>query len=318
MVLETTFSDIGNKSLTLRHKLTKVSKRLMNDYIETRLDVACGSDCQVAMDTATDVLAALLCEIGYESFEPDGNGLTAFVRKEDFDDAALRTALDSLPFDGVEVNYSVKVVEGEDWNKEWEKNYFQPIVVGNRCVIHSSFHKDFPECEYDIVIDPKMAFGTGHHATTSLIIEQLLNRDLNGKRVIDMGTGTGILAILAAMCGASEVTAIEIDPAAEINAEENVVTNGHAEIDVRLGDAALLEGMHTDLFIANINRNIITGDLARYAATLDKGGVMLLSGFYESDIPVVMSVASPLGLEELTHTVKGDGWTCLVLEKRMD
>lgn len=293
----------------------------MNDYIETRLDFA-GKEVNgdatevVTIETATDVMAAMLCEIGYESFEPDENGMTAFIRKEDFSDAALKDVLSQFLFDDFTITCTTDVVEGQDWNKEWEKNYFKPIVVGNQCVIHSSFHTDFPVCEYDIVIDPKMAFGTGHHATTSLIIERLLANDLTGKRVIDMGTGTGILAILAAMRGAASVTAIEIDPAAEINARENVVTNGHPDIDVRLGDAALLAGLETDIFIANINRNIITNDLASYAATLQSGSVMLLSGFYESDIPVVMAVAAPLGLEESGHTVKGEGWTCLALVKK--
>jgi len=292
----------------------------MNDYIETRLDFARavnkGDDtCGVAMETATDVMAAMLCEIGYESFEPDENGMTAFIRKDDFSEEALRDVLGQFPFGDFTIACSSETVEGQDWNKEWEKNYFKPIVVGDRCVIHSSFHTDYPKCTHDIVIDPKMAFGTGHHATTSLIIERLLEMDLAGRRVIDMGTGTGILAILAAMRGASAVTAIEIDPAAEANARENVVTNGHPEIDVRLGDAALLDGLHADVFIANINRNIITGDLAAYAATVACGGKMLLSGFYESDIPVIMNVATPLGLRETGHTVKGEGWTCLVLEK---
>lgn len=288
----------------------------MNDYIRTRLDFSrCGADCSVEMETATDVMASLLCDVGYESFEPDDEGMTAFIRKEDFSDDALKGALEAFPLAGFTITCSSETVEGQDWNKEWEKNYFQPIVVGDLCVIHSSFHTDFPACRYDIVIDPKMAFGTGHHATTSLIIERLLSLDLEGKSVIDMGTGTGILAILAAMRGASPVVAIEIDPAAEINARENVASNRHPEIDVRLGDAALLDGLHTDLFIANINRNIITADLAAYAATLKSGGTMLLSGFYEQDIPVVMKVAAPLGLMEAGHDVKGDNWTCLVLRK---
>ncbi|MDE6438271.1 MAG: 50S ribosomal protein L11 methyltransferase, partial [Muribaculaceae bacterium] len=258
---------------------------------------------------------ALLCDAGYESFEPDERGLTAYIKEPEFDSLSLRNLIESFPLEGFRIECHASTVEGQDWNSEWEKNYFKPIVVGDRCVIHSSFHTDYPQCEHEIVIDPKMAFGTGHHATTSLIIERLLSMPLGGKSVVDMGTGTGILAILAAMLGASPVTAIEIDPAAEANARENVASNGHPEIQVMLGDAALLDGLHADLFIANINRNIITADLPSYAATLAVGGVMLLSGFYESDIPVVMQAAAPLGLTELTHTVKGDGWTCLVLTK---
>lgn len=294
----------------------------MNDYIELRLDVSgtspegdgAGADA-LTMETATDVLAAMLAEEGYESFCPDGKGLTAYIRKELYSEQTLADLLAGYPFPSVGIVAKAETVEERDWNSEWEKHYFQPIVVGDKCVIHSSFHTGYPKCEHDITIDPKMAFGTGHHATTSLIIEQLLALPLEGKSVIDMGTGTGILAILAAMRGASPVTAIEIDPAAEVNARENVVSNGHPEIDVRLGDAALLSGLHADIFIANINRNIITADLPAYAATLHSGSLMLLSGFYEADIPVVAAVAEPLGLREVGHTVKGDNWTCLRLQK---
>jgi ribosomal protein L11 methyltransferase len=286
----------------------------MNDYKELRLEFHRTSS-EMEMETATDVMAALLADIGFESFSADENGLAAFIKCELFNADELNDTIAQFPFEGFEITQSARTIEGQDWNSEWEKHYFQPIVVDDKCVIHSSFHKDFPQCDYDIVIDPKMAFGTGHHATTSLIIARLLDIDLTGKAVIDMGTGTGILAILAAMRGATPVTAIEIDPAAEVNARENVVTNGHPEIDVRLGDAALLNGLTSDIFIANINRNIITNDIAAYAATLRSGGTMLLSGFYEADIPVIMEVATPLGLTEKRHTVKGDNWTCLELTK---
>jgi ribosomal protein L11 methyltransferase len=167
------------------------------------------------------------------------------------------------------------------------------------------------------VIDPKMAFGTGHHATTSLVIEQILKMDLDGKSVIDMGTGTGILSILASMRGATKVTGIEIDPAAHINAVENIAINGvSGKVDIILGSASALNDLSpVDLFIANINRNIITTDIKAYSSRIVNGGTMLLSGFYERDIPIIMDVATPLGLSEIGHTVKGDSWTCLCLTK---
>lgn len=283
----------------------------MNDYIELRVNI---TPCN---EIATDIFAAILADCGYESFLPDESGVTAYIPIKLFNQNDVEKAISSFPLPDHSFTFESKTIEGEDWNKEWEKNYFQPIIVADRCVIHSSFHKDIPTCEYDIVIDPKMAFGTGHHATTSLIIEQLLAMELDGKNVIDMGTGTGILAILAAMRGASNVTGIEIDPAAEINAEENIVTNHHPEIDIRLGDASLLNEIRdADIFIANINRNIITNDIEAYAKSLKVGGTMLLSGFYETDIPVVMEKASTLCLEEVSHTVKGDNWTCLRLIKK--
>ena len=280
----------------------------MNDYIEVRFDLTPCSE------TETDVLAALLCEIDYESFVPDESGLVAYVKKELFDELKIKTILTEFPFDN-DISYKYEIVEGQDWNSEWEKNYFKPIIVKNQCVIHSSFHKDIPSLPYDIVIDPKMAFGTGHHATTSLIIEQLLEMDLVDKSVVDMGTGTGILAILASMRGASQITAIEIDPMAHANAIDNLKINNAESINLILGDASSLDKVkNIDVFIANINRNIITQDISAYASTLHSGSVMLLSGFYESDIPVIMEYARPLGLTYHSHTVKND-WSCLYLVK---
>ncbi len=281
----------------------------MNDYYEVRLDA------QPCSEDLTDLLAAALGEIGFESFVPDAQGLLAYVKAEVYNAEALNQAIASCPIPST-ITHKATLIPGQDWNAEWEKHYFQPIVVGNECVIHSSFHTDVPKAKYDIVIDPKMAFGTGHHATTSLIIEQLLRLPLEGKAVIDMGTGTGILALLAAMRGASPVTGIEIDPFAQENAVENVKLNGHSEIRVILGDAsALSQCSPADVFIANINRNIITADLASYSQALTPGGTMLLSGFYEHDIPVVIAEAEPLGLREAGHTVKGDNWICLRLTK---
>lgn len=281
----------------------------MNDYTRVRIEI---TPCD---ETATDVMAALLADRGYESFEPDAGGVTAYIRAELFDGSAVASAIDEFPIGGKTMTVSHETVEGRDWNSEWERNYFQPIVIDGLVAIHSSFHKDVPQCRYDIVIDPKMAFGTGHHATTSQVVRQLLRIPLEGRCVIDMGTGTGILAILAAMRGAAPVHAIEIDGFAVVNARENVVMNGHPEIGVIHGDASALCSLpQADVFVANINRSIITGDLERYAAALKPGGTMLLSGFYERDIEVIMDVASPLGLAERTHTVDND-WTCLVLTK---
>lgn len=277
----------------------------MNDYRELRINFKpCSAD-------ITDVMAALLADAGYESFVADKNGLTAYIRSEQYSPEAVNGALEQLPFE-VEAETSSVIVEGQDWNSEWEKHYFQPIVVGERCVIHSSFHKDVPKAEYDIVIDPKMAFGTGHHATTSQVISALLDLNLEGKTVIDMGTGTGILAILCAMRGAANVTGIEIDTPAWENAVENAALNG-VEATLINGDASALSELDkSDIFIANINRNIITNDLAAYVSACKPGATMLLSGFYEADIPVIMAVAAPLGLKEVSHTTLND-WCCLKL-----
>ena len=280
----------------------------MNDYVEVRLDL---DPCD---ETRTDILAALLGGVGFESFVPDAGGLTAYVKAGLYDRAAVDAVLADFP---METSFKVTdtTVEGRDWNKEWEKNYFKPIVIDNQCVIHSSFHKDIPECRYDIVIDPKMAFGTGHHATTTLILRQLLTMNLEGLKVVDMGTGTGILAILASMRGAKRIDAVEIDEFAFTNAVDNVRLNFAENIYLHLGDASQLGVIgNVNLFIANINRNIITADLPAYVATLAPGATMLLSGFYEEDIPVIMAVAEPLGLHYKSHQVMDGRWTCLVLE----
>ncbi len=281
----------------------------MNDYIEARFQV------EPCDEIATDILAAILCENGYESFVPDEIGLTAYIKKELFNSDILTEVVSSFPM-GNKITLSHKVIEGQDWNSEWEKNYFQPIIIGDRCVIHSSFHNDVPSVEYDIVIDPKMAFGTGHHATTSLIIRQLLEMDLKDKAVMDMGTGTGILAILCAMRGAKNISAIEIDEFAYVNAVENVKLNGVSQIKVLHGDATLLRAENkVDVFIANINRNIITNDINAYDDNLKPGGAMLLSGFYEEDIPVIMEKADRLGLGYKSHSVQ-NRWSCLILTKK--
>ncbi|MDE5827914.1 MAG: 50S ribosomal protein L11 methyltransferase [Duncaniella sp.] len=280
----------------------------MNDYVEVRLDL---DPCD---ETRTDILAALLGGVGFASFVPDAGGLTAYVKAGLYDRAAVDAVLADFP---METSFKVNdtTVEGRDWNKEWEKNYFKPIVIDHQCVIHSSFHKDIPECRYDIVIDPKMAFGTGHHATTTLILRQLLTMNLEGLKVVDMGTGTGILAILASMRGAKRIDAVEIDEFAFTNAVDNVRLNFAENIYLHLGDASQLGVIgNVNLFIANINRNIITADLPAYVATLAPGATMLLSGFYEEDIPVIMAVAEPLGLRYKSHQVMDGRWTCLVLE----
>lgn len=280
----------------------------MNDYYALRLDVEpCSAD-------ATDLLAYALGEIGYESFVPDDKGLTAYVRTELYDADAVAEALGDFPFDA-RISLSGEMIEGRDWNAEWERNYFRPIVVGDRCVVHSSFHTDVPAAEYDIVIDPKMAFGTGHHATTSMILTRLLELPLEGRSIIDVGTGTGILAILAAMRGAVPATGIEIDRFAWENACDNVRLNGHPEIAMLCGDASLLQALRpADVVVANINRNVILADIAAYAAAMLPGATLLLSGFYTADCPMVEEAAAAAGLTP-TARHERDGWACVELHK---
>lgn len=276
----------------------------MNDYIAVTFEVT------PASEAFNDVLAALLCDIGFESFVPsdDASSMTAYVRKEKFSESALDDIVKDYPFDA-SITYRYETVEGQDWNIEWEKNYFKPIVVAGRCVVHSSFHTDIPQADYDIVIDPKMAFGTGHHATTSLMMGRILDTGMRGLNVVDMGTGSGILAILAAMRGAACVKAVEIDPMAYANTLENVALNGVASIvEVTEGDASCLPAAEwADIFMANINRNIIVQDIDRYAKAMKSGALLWLSGFYGNDVDIITEHAYGSGLRYLA-TVEMSGW----------
>lgn len=280
----------------------------MNDYLSVRIDM---KPCSV---DATDLAAAFLAEVGFESFEPDSEGVTAYIRAEEPGEELAKEALNDFPFD-ISLSISSEFIKGEDWNEEWEKNYFKPILIDDKCVVHSTFHKDVPKALYDIVIDPKMAFGTGHHDTTSSMIRHILKLPLDGKSVIDMGTGTGILAILAKMRGADEVTGIEIDGAAYENAVDNARLN---RCDVRMihGDASALADLkQADFLFANINRNIILGDIDRYAGALKPEGEMLLSGFYEEDIPMILEAAAKYGLRENNRIISDARWTALRLKR---
>lgn len=248
---------------------------------------------------AADLLAAFLADAGFESFEQSETTMSAYIRKNDYSPQAVSGALEGFPFD-VGISWQLSLIEHQDWNEVWEREFFRPLVLGaGRCVIHSSFHKDYPKAEIDIVVNPKMAFGTGHHATTSMMVDFLFGIDLRGRRVLDMGTGTGILAIVARKLGAGPTTGIEIDPDAYENALENVALN-HADVLLLNGDARELSAVEDiDVFLANINRNIILGDLDSYVATLSSSGLLLLSGFYVDDIPAVASALKERGLVPL-------------------
>lgn len=288
----------------------------MNDYTRLRVDLTpCSPD-------MTDLLAAFLADVGYESFVADESGIDAYISAKNYKESDVEEILSDFPFQ-VKSSFSAIVEEGKDWNEEWEKNYFQPIMIGDRCLIHSSFHKNLPEAEYDIVIDPKMAFGTGYHATTEMMITHLLKRNLQGKIVTDMGTGTGILSILATMHGAAQANGIEIDPAACINARENVGLNnsvarynGKINVNIIEGDASKLADLpKADIFLANINRNVILADIDRYESAMNRDGELILSGFYEADIPLIKKSASLYGFEIKDSLVFPGGWASVVLSR---
>lgn len=280
----------------------------MNDYYLVRINL------NPCVEEECDIVAALLADVGFESFVPDEKGVSAYIRKELFDKPATSSALAAYPFNGELQMEEAELIQGQDWNSEWEKHYFQPIVVGDRCVVHCSFHKEYPKAEYEIVVDPRMAFGTGHHETTSLMLERLLSYPLEGRKLLDMGTGTGILAILAAMRGAVHVVGVEIDEPAYLNAVDNAGING-VDLDLRLGGVeTVTECGYFDYVLANINRNIIIADIDKYARSLRQGGIMTLSGFYVEDIPFVEEAGKKCGLAPVAFFEKRR-WACLCLEK---
>ena len=256
-------------------------------------------------ETVNDVLSAVLGEVGFESFVEQPDGIAAYIQKDLYNESSLKEAIADFPLSDTQMEYTYREAEDKDWNEEWEKNFFQPIIIGDRCVIHSTFHHDIPQADYDIVINPQMAFGTGHHETTSLIIGELLDSDLQGKSLLDMGCGTSILAILARMRGAAPCTAIDIDEWCVRNSLENIELNGVDRISVFQGDASALEGKGPfDVVIANINRNILLNDMKQYVCCMRPGSELYMSGFYVDDIPVIQAEAERNGLRFVHHREK--------------
>lgn len=277
----------------------------MNDYTKVKFMVTPNEE------VATDVLAALLAEVGFESFVPEEEGMSAYVPQALYDEESIATVVAEFPIEGFTITYESEFIEGEDWNAQWEKNYFQPIVLGEDCVIHSTFHTDVPKARYDILIDPKMAFGTGYHQTTCHMLRAILASDMEGKSVLDMGCGTALLAILARKHGATDVVAIDIDEFAYENAKENIALNGTPDIEVRLGGAeAIKESDCFDFVIANINRNILLMDMVNYVRCMHSGSQIFISGFYTEDMEVLKEEAARHGLRYLDYA-ENDRWAMM-------
>ena len=286
-------------------------------------------------ETVHDVLASVLAEIGFDSFvdtaeldcpakrhapnpeHPDFESSHAesafhcYIPQSIYNKETLDEALASFPLPDTDISYTMTEAEDKDWNEEWEKNYFQPLVVDGRCVIASTFHENVPEAEYRIFINPQMSFGTGHHATTSQMISRLLTDDIAGKEVLDMGCGTSILAILARMRGARHCLGIDVDDWCVKNSRENIELNHLDGIDIELGDATSLRGKGPfDLIIANINLGILLRDLPAYVACMKPEASIYMSGFYDTDVPQLTARAQELGLT-LHDERTLDHWACL-------
>jgi ribosomal protein L11 methyltransferase len=244
---------------------------------------------------AREVLMAELAELGFESFVESEEGLTAYIQQPDWNEGLLEGLMtSSIP--ELKISWQVKTIEATNWNAEWEKS-FDPISVDGACLIRAPFHEIQGDYKFVITIEPKMSFGTGHHATTHLIISEMLQMDWEGLDVLDMGSGTAVLAILAEKMGARDIDAIDIDEWAFENAEENAKRNDCSKINCLLGGAELLGNKKYDVILANINRNILLRDMHLYRAVLKDGGKILFSGFYEQDVIELEKVATPLGLK---------------------
>ena len=258
-------------------------------------------------EIGTEILIAELGFVGFESFVENEQGFTAYIQKEDWHADILKDIplLEASEFD---ISFTIEEVAQTNWNAEWEKN-FEPIQVDDLVSIRAPFHEN-PHLQYDIVIEPKMSFGTGHHETTHMMVQHLLELDLTGKKTLDMGSGTGILAIFAEMKGAQPIDAIDIDPWCYENSIENVARNNCKHISLYEGDASLLAGKHYEVIIANINRNILLNDMEVYANCLDAKGILLLSGFYKEDIPMIDEEVQKYGLQ-LEKTINRNNWVAL-------
>lgn len=259
------------------------------------------------LQPASEILIAELSYAGFESFVENEEGLTAYVVSEEFDEEAF-AGLHILQSDEFEITYTSQEIEKVNWNIEWEKN-FNPIIIDDQCSVRAPFHEK-PETEFDIIIEPKMSFGTGHHATTHMMLQFILKNDWEGKTVLDMGCGTGVLAILTEMKGAKSVDAIDIDNWCYLNSMENVVRNNCELISVYEGAAELLERKHYDMIIANINRNILLEDISKYSECLNPGGKLFLSGFYIEDISTIEEECNLNGLK-IEDELEQENWAAL-------
>ncbi len=236
------------------------------------------------LQPGVEILIAELGYAGFESFVETEDGATAYIQKEEWNKDILED-IQILNSDEFDITFEFNEIEQINWNEEWEKN-FNPIIVDNACAVRAPFHEKF-DTEFDIIIEPKMSFGTGHHETTHMMIQQILKNDFKDKSVLDMGCGTGVLAILAEMKGAKPLDAVDYDNWCYLNSLENVERNNCKHITVIEGDASVLKNRKYDVIIANINRNILLQDMKTYVSCLNENGMLFLSGFYNDDIPLI-------------------------------
>jgi len=258
-----------------------------------------------------EILVAMLESLPFKSFDETEEKIMGYIPGETFDSTEIEEATNFLSFS---VQFKSEIIPDKNWNEVWEKNYFKPLLIGARCLVRAPFHTEYPSAEYELVIEPKMAFGTGNHETTTLVAEQILKIDLTGKTVLDMGCGTGILGMLASLKGAEKVTAIDIDSWSYESTIENAKLNNINNLEAKLGDAHLLGNELFDVIFANIHKNVIIADLPAYFSVLNPGGTIFLSGFYKNDMTDVKQNAESLGLLEQSFQERNN-WVVYIFNK---
>ena len=287
-------------------------------YLVAKFKIATSED---LLQVCKDLLADSAAEAGFESFEETQEGLEAYVQKELFDKDALDASIADFPIEGTDISYTIEDAEDKDWNEEWEEQGFDPICMDDQVLIydakHPELHPTTSPDHIEIGIEAKLAFGTGNHETTRMIVSTLLNMNLYKMRVLDCGCGTGILGLVASKLGASEVVGYDIDEWSVENAKHNAQLNGVDNLEVYFGNASVINHISGvfDVVLANINRNILLEDMKSFRGVLNEGGYMILSGFYEEDIPVLLEKAKEFGLYESGRRTDNN-WACLVLKNK--
>lgn len=286
-------------------------------YYVANFDIECADE---LLQPARELLSAAACEAGFEAFEDTDNGIAGYVQRPLYDKEALDAAIADYMPEGTQVTYNIEEVPDQDWNQGWEDQGFEPIGVSDHLVIYDAKHTDMSMFAGDdgvmrIFVEARNAFGTGTHQTTRMILRRLLGMDLTGKSVLDCGCGTGILGIVALRLGANRVLGYDIDEWSSENAKHNAALNGVDNLDVLLGDASVLDGVKEefDVVIANINRNILLNDMTAYRSHLKTGGRLILSGFYETDVPMLEQAAQSNGLTIIDVVTDGE-WACAMFE----
>jgi ribosomal protein L11 methyltransferase len=264
------------------------------DYYELQFTITDAEEYQ------RDLLMNELADFGFDTFEETETGFKAYIPADNFNTEVLDDQL--MQYHGMFMfSYEVTLIPQKNWNQEWESN-FEPIAISDKIFVRATFHQPRPEIPYEIVIDPKMAFGTGHHQTTAMMLELMLENDFAGKTVLDMGCGTGILAIMAAKLGAAKIVAIDYDPVCYDSTIENAALNNVSNITTLCGSKDVIPDERYDIILANINRNILLDQMERYSTALKPGGTIYFSGFYENpDLDIIKEAAGKYGLKYVTH-----------------